>query len=61
MANKLTQYLLDSKQELKNVTWPTKKELKNHTLAVIGISIVVALFLGLVDYILSFGFNLVIR
>lgn len=50
---KLTNYLKESKEELKKVTWPTKQEVKKHTLLVIGISLFVALFLGVVDYLLT--------
>ena len=51
--NALIQYFKDSKNEIKKVTWPTKKEIKQHTLLVIGISLATALFLGAVDYILT--------
>lgn len=51
--NKLVQYIKDSKNEVKKVTWPTKKEVKQHTILVIIISLAVALFLGLVDVFLT--------
>ncbi len=51
--NKLVQYIVDSKNEVKKVTWPTKKEVKQHTVLVILISLSVALFLGLVDLFLT--------
>jgi len=54
---KITQYLKDSKVELKKVVWPSKKETRNHTLMVIGISLAVAAFLGIVDY----GLNLLLQ
>jgi len=37
--------------EGKKVDWPQKKEAFNHTLIVIGISLGVALFLGILDFI----------
>jgi len=40
---------------MKKVTWPTKKETYNYTLLVIGISLAVAAFLGLLDYTLNLG------
>ncbi len=55
MANKLTNYIKGSVEEMKKVTWPTKKETKNFTLLVIGISVGVAIFLGALDYIFSFA------
>jgi preprotein translocase subunit SecE len=48
--NKLIQYIQDSKSELKKVVWPTKQQTTNHTLLVVGFSLGVALFLGLVDF-----------
>jgi preprotein translocase subunit SecE len=51
--NTLVQYFKDSKLELKKVIWPTKKQTINHTALVIGFSLALALFLGLVDFGLS--------
>lgn len=44
------QYLQETKAELANVTWPTKKETFNHTLLVIAISVFVGLFLAALDF-----------
>ena len=54
-TEKTAQYLKGSYAEIKNITWPTKAEIKQHTILVIGISLAVAIFLGLCDYILSIG------
>jgi len=51
--NKLIKYIKSSIEEMKKVTWPTKKETKNYTLLVIGISAAMAAFLGTLDYIFS--------
>jgi len=61
MVNKLTNYIKGSIEEMKKVTWPTKKQTKNLTLLVIGISITVALFLGALDYIFTYLFELFIN
>lgn len=53
----LGQYIKESRSEMKNVTWPSRAEVKKHTLLVIGISIGVALFLGIIDYFLTMGFE----
>jgi len=50
MFQKLTDYLKGTKLELKQVNWPTKKQTRNHTLLVIGISLALAAFLGAVDF-----------
>ena len=55
MANSLINYLQGAVQELKKVVWPTKHEITQHTLIVIGLSLGLALFLGAVDYILNLG------
>jgi len=44
------QFLVDSKMELKKVTWPTKKELLSVTAVVIVLVFFIAFFLGLVDF-----------
>jgi len=51
----VTQYFKDSRAELKKVSWPTKEQTKNHTLMVIGISIGVAVFLGVIDYLFNWA------
>jgi len=40
--------------ELKKVSWPTRDQVVNYTLTVIGVSVAVAIFLGILDMIFSF-------
>jgi preprotein translocase subunit SecE len=54
MINKIIQYFKDSRQELKKVVWPTRKEAFNLTMLVILISLGVAFLLGAIDAILIF-------
>ena len=61
MYKRFVNYIRDSKQELKKVVWPTKKETTHHTLLVISISLGVAVFLGVIDYILSRVLELAIK
>lgn len=58
--SKISNYIRESIAEMKKVTWPTKKETYNYTLLVIGISIGTAIFLGILDYIFSTGFQFII-
>ena len=58
--NKLVRYIKASIEEMKKVTWPSKKETYQYTLLVIGISLAVAAFLGALDYIFSLVLELVI-
>lgn len=59
--NKIATYIRESIAEMKKVTWPTKKETYNYTLLVIGISLGIAIFLGVLDYIFAEGFQFIIN
>ena len=59
--NKITNYLQESVAEMKKVTWPTKKETYNYTILVIAISLGVALFLGILDYVFTTGLQFIIN
>ena len=51
---KFKNYFIEAFAEVKKVTWPTKKQTKNYSLVVIGISIGLAVFFGILDYIFNF-------
>lgn len=53
----LIQYLKDAKQELKKVSWPTKKEAWRQTMIVIGMSFIVSAFLGVWDWAFSYALD----
>ena len=53
MIEKLKNYLVETKIEIKKVTWPTKDELKESTRVVVVATIVLTAFTGVVDQILS--------
>lgn len=59
--NRLINYVKASIEEMKKVTWPTKKETYNYTVLVISISIGVALFLGLLDLFFAKGLEYLIN
>jgi preprotein translocase subunit SecE len=61
MLNKIINYIKSSIEEMKKVTWPTKKETYNYTLLVILISLGVAAFLGALDFIFSTLLQMAIR
>lgn len=58
--SKISRYLQESLEEMKKVTWPSKKETYRYTLLVIGISLGVAAFLGILDYIFNYGLEILI-
>ena len=53
--SKLTEYLKETKAELKHVSWPTKDQAILFTVIVVVFSIVVAAALGAFDYLFMLG------
>jgi len=51
--NRAIKYLLDSYEELKKVSWPTRKQLIRDTLIVVVSSAVITAFIAIVDFGLS--------
>jgi len=49
----VTKFLAEVREELAKVVWPTRNQTMRLTLIVLGVSLTVALYLGLVDAILS--------
>lgn len=52
-VDSLKNYLLGSYAEMKKVTWPTKEQTTNYSLVVIGLSIGLAIFFAILDYIFN--------
>lgn len=50
MFQNLKNFIQESRQELKKVNWPSKEETARYTMFVIGFSLVLASFLGLLDF-----------
>ncbi len=53
--SKLTEYIKETRGELKHVIWPSRNQTFYYTLIVIVLSVVLAYFLGLFDFIFSRG------
>ena len=49
--NAVVKYFNDTRAELRRVTWPTRDETKNLTSIIVAVTIVMAIFLGMLDYI----------
>ena len=49
----LTKYVRATMGELKQVSWPSQQQAMYYTALVIGITVVVALYVGAFDYIFS--------
>ncbi len=52
-ATQLREFFEESKVEIKKVTWPTRKETITTSIAVVVLTIIVSLYLGIVDFALS--------
>ena len=49
----LIEYIKDTKGEMKHVSWPTKSQAIGYTMIVLVLSVALALYLGLFDYIFT--------
>jgi len=48
-------------EELKKVTWPTRKKTIRLTLIVIGISLIIGAYIGIIDVLLTKGLELLTK
>ena len=53
-------YFKEVRVEMAKVKWPTKNNTVNYTIIVIGVSLAVAAFLGALDFIFTYLFNIFI-
>ncbi len=51
--DKISRFLKEVRQEVKKVTWPTKEETFRYSLMVIVASLIVAIYLGGLDYVVA--------
>ncbi len=57
---KILEYIKEVIEEGKRVTWPTKKQTIFYTVAFFAVSIIIAYYLGLLDFLFGQGLNLLI-
>ena len=53
--SKITEYFKEVKGELKHVIWPNRNQTIFYTIIVVALSVLVAYFLGIFDFIFSRG------
>ena len=53
--SKITEYLKETKAELKHVIWPTRQQTIFYTLIVVILSVVIAYLLGIFDFMFLQG------
>ena len=58
---KIKDYFTGSISEMKKVVWPTKKQVTTYSLIVMGMSIGIAIFFGILDYFFNIGLELFIK
>ena len=51
LFQKLADYLKSTKLEIQNVNWPKRQETVRFTLLILAVSLVVAAYLGFLDFI----------
>lgn len=61
MFDKLKSFLKESRQEFQHVNWPTRSETIRMVIVVIFVSLLVAAFLGAIDYFFLYLLGLVIK
>jgi preprotein translocase subunit SecE len=59
--NKTIEYFKEVREEMKHVTWPTRKQAIYFTVAVILVSVLVAYYLGALDKVFTFGLDTVLK
>ncbi len=59
--NAIVKYLKETRAELRKVSWPSREEAINLTAIVVAVTTAMAVFLGVVDYLFSKLFGLIIR
>ncbi len=59
--SKMGTYFRGVKAEMKKVSWPTKKELLNYTSVVVALSILVSIIVWVLDIIINYGIQLIVK
>ena len=49
--SKIPEYIKEAREELNHVIWPSRSQTINYTIIVIVLSIVLAYYLGIFDYV----------
>ena len=57
MTGRIQKYFVESWSELKKVNWPTRQQTIHLTVVVVGMSLGVAVFLGILDILFAYGLS----
>ena len=58
--NRFVRYFKQTRAELRKVTWPTRREAVRLTLIVLGVTVAMAAFLGVIDLLFTEVFKLLL-
>ena len=50
----LKDYIKETSEEMKHVSWPTRKQIMGYTVIIIVLSVLTAVYLGAFDYVFKF-------
>lgn len=54
-------FLREVRVELNKVSWPNRQQIVQYTLTVIGITLFLAIFLGVVDSVFTYTLNTLVK
>lgn len=60
LLTKIKDYFAGSISEMKKVVWPTKKQTTRYSAIVIAMSLAMAVFFGVLDYVFNIGLESII-
>jgi preprotein translocase subunit SecE len=58
--NAIVRYLKETRAELRKVNWPTRQEAIRLSLIVLGVTVVMAILLGVMDFLFQRLFTLIV-
>ena len=59
VVKKIEKYLKETMAELRKMSWPSKDELIGSTIVTVVVSLIVAIFIGVVDRVLLFAIQFI--
>lgn len=60
MFERIKVYFAGAKTEFRSITWPSFIETRSLTIVVIGLSLLLAAFLGAFDYLFTYGLGAIL-
>lgn len=61
LVQTITTYFRGAVEEVRKVSWPTKKQVIEYSAIVIGLSVAMGVFFGALDYIFNLGLTEILK